>query len=118
MDTVGKLKEDLDTLERDWERQREGFLELGKDGKLAEPTGASLVPRVVIMVGSVILMAFFSATSLSSIFVYALLIPFSIATFQLLSGAGKSDAYDRAYAVYESHRTSLIRKLEKARELE
>jgi hypothetical protein len=117
MDTAAKLEEELLTLERDWQRQRETFLVLGKDGKLSEPTGASLVPRVIIMVGSVVVMAFLSATSLPTAFVYLLLIPFSLATFQLLSGAGKSEAFDRARSIYESHRTSLIRRLEKAREI-
>jgi hypothetical protein len=115
MDTVAKLEEDLLALERDWARQRESFLVMGKDGKLGEPTGAALIPRVIVMVASVVLMAFLSATSLSSVFVYAMLIPFSLATFQLLAGAGKSEAFDRASSIYESHRTALIRKLEAAR---
>ena len=115
MDTITQLEEELAQMERDWERQREGFLILGKDGTLGEPTGASLVPRVVIMVGSVVIMAFLSATSLPAFLPYACLVPFSIATFQLLAGAGKSDAFDRAKSAYEGQRSAIIRKLEAAR---
>ena len=115
MDTVTKLEEELAQLERDWERQRASFLVREKDGKLGEPTGANLVPRVVIMVGSVVIMAFLAATSLPAFLPYACLVPFSIATFQLLAGAGKSDAFDRAKSAYEGQRSAIIRKLEAAR---
>ncbi len=114
MDDISQLEQQLAQLERDWERQREGFLVMGKDGKLSEPTGANLVPRVIVMIGSVVMMAFLSATSLSGFLAYVLLVPFSIATFQLLSGAGKSDAFERAQSVYESHRSAIYRKIEAA----
>lgn len=114
MDEISQLEQQLAQLERDWERQREGFLVMGKDGKLGEPTGANLVPRVIVMIGSVVFMALLSATSLPAFLAYVLLVPFSIATFQLLSGAGKSDAFERAQSVYESHRSAIYRKLEAA----
>ena len=115
MESISQIEEELARLDREWEVKRETFFGRGKDGKLGEPTGADLVPRVIIMVGSVVLMAFFSATSLSPIFTYAMLIPFSLATFQLISGAGKSDAFDRAESEHEGLRSALIRKLEKVR---
>lgn len=115
METISQLEQELARLDRDWETKRATFLVRGKDGKLGEPTGAHLIPRVIIMVGSVVLMAFLSATSLSPIFTYALLIPFSLATFQLISGAGKSDAFDRAQSEHEGLRSAIIRKLEKAK---
>jgi hypothetical protein len=115
MENISKLEEELAALDRDWERQRETFLVRNRDGTLGEPTGVHLIPRVLIMVGSVVLMAFLSATSVPAVIIYVLLIPFSLATFQLLSGAGKSDGFDRAKSVYESHRSAILRKLETVR---
>ncbi len=115
MDECRKLEEELARLDAEWAAKRKTFLIKDKAGKLSEPTGAHLVPRVIVMIGSVVLMAFFSATELHPAFVYALLLPFSVATFQLISGAGKSDKFDRECSIYESQRSAIIRKLEAAK---
>ncbi len=115
MESINQLEEELARLDREWGVKRATFLVRGKDGKLGEPTGANLVPRVILMVGSVVAMAFFSATSLSPFFAFACLIPFSVATFQLISGAAKSDAFDRSQSEHEGLRSAVIRKLEQAR---
>jgi hypothetical protein len=111
MDEKQKLEDELARLDNEWIARRESFLIKDKHGKLAEPTGVHLVPRVLVMVGSVVLMAFLSASELHPVFVYALLLPFSVATFQLLSGAGKSDKFDRERSIYESQRSAIIRKM-------
>lgn len=115
MDEITKLEEELARLDADWAARRDSFLISGKDGSRSEPTGVHLVPRVAVMIGSVVLMAFLSASSLHPVFVYALLVPFAIATFQLLSGAGKSDRFDRELSAYESHRSAIIRRIEAAK---
>ena len=113
MDTAAQLEAELARMDAEWHRKRETFLVRGKDGTLGEPTGANLIPRVVVMIGSVVVMAFLSATSLPAILPYLCLVPFSVATFQLLSGAGKSDAFDRARSAYEGERSAVVRKLER-----
>ena len=115
MESISEIEEALACLDRDWEAKRATLLVRGRDGKLSTPTGAHLIPRVLIMVGSVVMVAALSATSLSPVFVYAMLVPFAIATFQLIAGGGKSDAFDRAQSEYEGLRSALIRKLEQAR---
>lgn len=115
MEDITKLGEELARLDAEWTARRDAFLIAGKDGSRAEPTGVHLVPRVIVMIGSVVLMAFFSASSLHPVFVYALMVPFAIATFQLLSGAGKSDRFDRERSAYESHRAAIVRRIESAK---
>jgi hypothetical protein len=115
METVKQLEQELSALDEAWVVRRESLMDVGKDGKRSEPTGKSLIPRVLVMVGSVIVMAFLSASSLPTVFVYLFLVPFAVATFQLISGAGKSDSFDREQAIYESQRSSLIRRIEKSK---
>ena len=106
-----RLEAELSTLESEWREEEKRFLVRGKDGKLEEPKPVNVVAAIGMMIGSVIVMAFLSATPLPIYITYLGLIPFGLGTYQLLAGSSKAEQRERFRTAYESKRAALMRKL-------
>ena len=100
----------LAALEVEWQQERARYLTRDKDGQMQEPGNSVNIPRtIVLMVGSVVVMALVSASPLPSYVSLLGLIPFGIGTFQLMVGSSKAEAYERGQTAYESRKAALER---------
>ena len=106
-----RLEAELAALDQEWREQQKRFLVRGKNGNLEEPKPVNVVAAITMMIGSVLVMAFLSATPLPIYVTYVGLIPFGLGTYQLLAGSSRAEQRDRFRTAYESKRAALVRKL-------
>lgn len=111
-DARERLNAELAAVERQWHADQERHMVRDADGNLVPRKPVSVKHCIILMVGSVLAMAIFSATPLPSLFVYIGLIPFGLGTFRLMIGATKAEAFERCKTEYDSRRASVYRRLQ------
>src|SRR5688572_12875738 len=106
-----RLEAELAAVEQQWDADQERHMVKGPDGRFVERPPTNVARCIFLMVGSVIAMAFISATPLPPYISLLGLVPFAIGTFRLMIGATKSEAFERCRTEYETRRAALLRKL-------
>ena len=90
----------------------------GPDGELRPRPTRSVTSCIGLMVGSVLVMAFLSASSLPVLVTYVGMIPFGLGTYWLMISCSKAESFERCKTAYETHRGSLLRKLDEIKRRE
>jgi hypothetical protein len=111
MNERARLEAELAAVERQWDADQERNLVKDADGRLVARPPTNVARCIALMVGSVIGMAFISATPLPPYVSLLGLVPFTIGTFRLMIGSSKAEAFERCRTEYETRRTALLRKL-------
>lgn len=111
-DARERLNAELAAVERQWRADQERFMARDADGHLVPRKPVSVRNCILLMVGSVLVMAILSATPLPSLLVYVGLIPFGIGTFRLMIGASKAEAFERCRTEYDTRRASIHKRIQ------
>jgi hypothetical protein len=113
---VIELQNDLELLDRDWDRQRSSLMVRGKDGSISEPSSAGSVVGGVIMIGGGIFWMIMTSTAhVPAFFPLIGLLFIGVAFFNMVTGAGKAAAFKTKQSQYESEHRQLIARLEAER---
>lgn len=106
-----RLEAELAAVERQWDADQALHMVKGPNGELVPRPPTNVARCILLMVGSVIGMAFLAATPLPPWVMFIGLVPFAVGTFRLMIGSSKSEAFERCRTEYETRRTALLRKL-------
>ena len=116
---VIELQNELELLDRNWDRYRESCLTRGKDGSLSEPSlaAAQVIGHGSLIIAGVILLLCLSnwngdGASMGLIFVLGL---FIFGAFQLIHGTETARSYEGARLTYQLRRNTLLKTIQKAR---
>lgn len=116
---VIELQNEIELLDRNWERYRESCLIRGKDGTLSEPSlaAAQVIGVGSLIIGGVILLLCLSnwnsgGASMGLIFVVGFII---FGAFNLIHGTETARSYEGARVTYQLRRNTLLKAIQKAR---
>jgi len=112
---VIELQNDLERLDREWDRRRESFMITGKDGHRSIPTQAGSVIGGVAMVvmGLAVLGITSNIGGPAPLFGIAFI---GIAIFAMINGSTKAAGYRSAKSAFTRQRNDLIRQIDRARQ--
>ena len=113
---VIRLQNDLEKLDRDWDREMQGFMVTGKNGERSIPsTGGSLVGGGIAIVFGVIWMSFAGSIGAPSPFILFGFVFIGFALYGMISSSTKAGNYQNAEARMQERRARLIAEIEKAK---
>lgn len=107
---VLQLQNDLDRLEREWDRYREASLIRGEDGAVSEPSVVgSVVGGILGIAGGLSFMVFAGSFGLVGL----IFVGFGI--YVIVSGSSKAAAFKEFRESYEARRSNLIIQIDQSR---
>lgn len=113
---VIRLQNDLEKLDREWDRETQGFMVTGKNGQRSIPSaGGSMVGGGIAVVFGVIWMGFAGSMGAPTPFVLFGLVFIGVALFGMISGSTKATNYQNARVRMEERRRKLAAEIEKAK---
>ncbi|MFC7336340.1 hypothetical protein ACFQY0_04055 [Haloferula chungangensis] len=113
---VIRLQNDLEKLDREWDREMQGFMVTGKNGERSIPSaGGSVVGGGVAIVFGVIWMSIAGSIGAPGPFVLFGLVFIGFAFFGMVNGATKANRYQGAQRQMEARRRALIGEIERAK---
>ena len=113
---VIRLQNELEKLDREWDREMQGFMVTGQNGERSIPSaGGSIVGGGIAIVFGVIWMGLAGSMGAPGPFVLFGLVFIGFALFSMINGSTKAGAYQEALARMEGRRRDLIAQIEKAK---
>lgn len=114
---VIRLQNELEKLDREWDREMQGFMVTGKNGQKSLPSGAgSMAGGVIAIIFGVIWMGFASSMGAPGFFPLFGLVFIGAAVFGMMRGGMKASEYQSANSRMQARRRELLDKLEKAKQ--
>lgn len=113
---VIELQNEIERLDREWDRDREGMLVRGKHGSVSEPSAAgSLIGGVIAVVFGIFWVGVAASSGAPGLFPLFGLVFIGVAIFSIISGTSKADRFRRTRGSYETRRAELLARLEAER---
>jgi hypothetical protein len=113
---VIRLQNDLEKLDREWDREMEGFMVTGENGERSIPsTGGSIVGGVVAIVAGVIWMGFAGSIGAPGPFVMFGFVFIGFALFGMVRRSAKAGNYQSAHERMQGRRARLVAQIESAK---
>lgn len=113
---VIRLQNDLEKLDREWDREMQGFMVTGKNGERSIPsTGGSIAGGVFAMIFGVIWMGFAGSMGAPTPFVMFGLVFVGFAFFGMVRSSSKAGNYQNANVRMQERRAKLVAEIEKAK---
>ena len=113
---VIELQNEIERLDREWDRDREGMLVRGKHGSVSEPSAAgALVGGVIAVIFGIFWVAMAAGSGAPGLFPLFGLVFIGVAVFSIISGTSKADRFQRSRSSYETRRAELLARLEAER---
>lgn len=112
---VIELQNDLERLDREWDRRRERFMVTGKNGHRSIPTqaGSLILGGIMVFMGIVVMSMTSQMGGPGPLFG---LVFIGVAIFSAISGMSKSTSHQNAKNAFTRQRNDLIRQIERARQ--
>jgi hypothetical protein len=113
---VIRLQNELEKLDREWDRDMQGFMVAGQNGEKSIPsTGGSIIGGGVAIVFGVIWMGVAGSIGAPGPFQLFGLVFIGFALFGMIRGSSKAGQHQEAQARMQDRRTQLIGEIEKAK---
>ena len=113
---VIELQNEIERLDREWDRDREGMLVRGKHGSVSEPSAAgALVGGVIAVIFGIFWVAMAAGSGAPGLFPLFGLVFIGVAVFSIIRGTSKADRFQRSRGSYETRRAELLARLESER---
>ncbi|MGB6223120.1 MAG: hypothetical protein WBG04_18975 [Haloferula sp.] len=113
---VIRLQNELEKLDREWERETQGYMVTSRNGHRSVPsTGGSVVGGVGAIIFAVIWMSLAGSMGAPTPFVMFGLLFIGIAIFGMAKSSSKAGAYQNGLSKMNERRAKLIREIEEAK---
>lgn len=113
---VIRLQNDLEKLDREWDREMQGFMVTGKDGEKSLPSAAgSMIGGVVAIIFGVFWIGFASSMGAPGFFPLFGLVFIAFAVFGMMRNGIKATGYQEAESRMQGRRRELVEALERAK---
>ncbi|MEP4079525.1 hypothetical protein [Haloferula sp.] len=113
---VIRLQNDLEKIDREWDREMQGFMVTGKNGERSVPSaGGSIAGGAFAIIFGVIWMGFAGSMGAPAPFVMFGLVFVGFAFFGMVKNSTKAGNYRTAHEQMQQRRAELVREIEKAK---
>lgn len=113
---VIRLQNDLEKLDREWDRELQGLMVTGKNGEKSLPTSmGSVAGGVVAVAFGIAWMGFASSTGAPGPVVLFGFLFIGVAVFGMIRNGAKAGQYRNSHARMQARRADLVRQIESAK---